>query len=204
MAKSVKPVQAVRRTMVKKVNVYAPIPIRTVTPTIYGKLEGVSMSPATILKCLIGRATVHEILSDGSLLKLTDKNYNTENRPAVNKVAKQGKIDKPKSAIAPNDTRVKKILLDDAIKLNGLGTIKTDEKVSEVQLNEAKPETIEIENKPNLVEDKEAPMIMAQYSEDTSTETEKEEPKDEDSELAELEAEIAKLEAEEAANKKPE
>ena len=185
MAKSIKPVQAVRRTMVKKVNVYAPIPIRTVTPTIYGKLEGVSMSPATILKCLIGRATVHEILSDGSLLKLTDKNYNTENRPAVNKVAKQGKIDKPKSAIAPDDTRVKKILLDDAIKLNDLGTI-------------------DIENKPNLIEDEEAPMIMAQYSEDTSTETEKEEPKDEDSELAELEAEIAKLEAEEAANKKPE
>ena len=135
MAKSIKPVQAVRRTMVKKVNVYAPIPIRTVTPTIYGKLEGVSMSPATILKCLIGRATVHEILSDGSLLKLTDKNYNTENRPAVNKVAKQGKIDKPKSAIAPDDTRVKKILLDDAIKLNGLGTIKTDEKVISEYVN---------------------------------------------------------------------
>ena len=201
MAKSVKPVQAVRRTMVKKVNVYAPIPIRTVTPTIYGKLEGVSMSPATILKCLIGRATVHEILSDGSLLKLTDKNYNTENRPAVNKVAKQGKIDKPKSAIAPDDTRTKKILLDDAIKLNGLGTIKADSDIPAVNLNDAKPEKIEIENKPNLVSEEEAPIIMAQYNENTSTEAENEKPKDEDAELAELEAEIAKLEAEEANNK---
>ena len=200
MAKSIKPVQAVRRTMVKKVNVYAPIPIRTVTPTIYGKLEGVSMSPATILKCLIGRATVHEILSDGSLLKLTDKNYNTENRPAVNKVAKQGKIDKPKSAIAPDDTRTKKILLDDAIKLNGLGTIKADSNIPTVNLNESKPEKIEIENKPNLVSEEEAPIIMAQYN-NTSTEGEKEKPKDEDTELAELEAEIAKLEAEEANNK---
>ena len=208
MAKSVKPVQAVRRTMVKRVNVNAPIPIRTVTPYIYGRLENVSMSPSTILKCLIGRATVYEILSDGTLLKLNEKNYNTENKPAGKKVTKPGKVAAPKSAISSSDVKSKRILITDEIGFKDkIAEIKpvndTTVEVPEVKLEDAKPEEIKIENKPNLVTEDTSEVVMAQYNqpaaeETTASESTKEE---EDPELAEIAAEIAKLEAEEAASK---
>ena len=208
MAKSVKPVQAVRRTMVKRVNVNAPIPIRTVTPYIYGRLENVSMSPSTILKCLIGRATVYEILSDGTLLKLNEKNYNTENKPAGKKVTKPGKVAAPKSAISSSDVKSKRILITDEIGFKDkIAEIKpvndTTVEVPEVKLEDAKPEGIKIENKPNLVTEDTSEVVMAQYNqpaaeETTASESTKEE---EDPELAEIAAEIAKLEAEEAASK---
>lgn len=208
MAKSVKPVQAVRRTMVKRVNVNAPIPIRTVTPYIYGRLENVSMSPSTILKCLIGRATVYEILSDGTLLKLNEKNYSTENKPAGKKVTKPGKVAAPKTAITSSDVKSKKILINDETSFKDkTAEIKpvnnTTVEVPEVKLEDAKPEGIKIENKPNLVTEDTSEVVMAQYDqpaaeETTASESTKEE---EDPELAEIAAEIAKLEAEEAASK---
>lgn len=235
MAKSVKPVQAVRRTMVKRVNVNAPIPIRTVTPYIYGRLENVSMSPSTILKCLIGRATVHEILSDGTLLKLNEKNYNTENKPAGKKVTKPGKVAAPKSAISSSDVKTKRILITDETGIKDkVADIKPVEgttiEVPEVKLEDAKPEEIKIESKPNLnSDDTSDEVVMVEYSEpeessenasvdtpETSTElasedapeveetakvTEEVASEEEDPELAEIAAEIAKLEAEEATSK---
>lgn len=68
-----------KSTMVKKVNVHAPIPIRTVSPTLYGDYKGLMMSPANIMKCLIHRAAVTEVLSDGTLVKLDRSNYNKDN-----------------------------------------------------------------------------------------------------------------------------
>ena len=212
MAKSVKPVQAVRRTMVKRVNVNAPIPIRTVTPYIYGRLENVSMSPSTILKCLIGRATVHEILSDGTLLKLNEKNYNTENKPAGKKVTKPGKVATPKSAISSSDVKTKRILITDETGIKDkVADIKPVEgttiEVPEVKLEDAKPEKIKIriENRPNLISDDTSDELeMAQYDQTAVEEAAASEPtaaEEEDPELAEIAAEIAKLEAEEAASK---
>lgn len=72
-----------RNTMVKKVNVIAQIPVRNVYPPIYGTYRGIMMSPANILKCLMHKAIVEEVLSDGSVVKLTTKNYNTINTPEV-------------------------------------------------------------------------------------------------------------------------
>ena len=71
----------VRDTMVKKVNVIAMIPVRTTYPPIYGTYKGVAMTPANILKCLLHKAKVEEILSDGSILPLDFHNYNTLNNP---------------------------------------------------------------------------------------------------------------------------
>ena len=210
MAKSVKPVQAVRRTMVKRVNVNAPIPIRTVTPYIYGRLENVSMSPSTILKCLIGRATVYEILSDGTLLKLNEKNYNTENKPAGKKVTKPGKVAAPKTAISSSDVKSKRILITDEIGFKDkTAEIKPIEnttiEVPEVKLEDAKPEEIKIENKPNLVTEDTSEVVMAQYDQPAVEEAATSKPtaakEEDDPELAEIAAEIAKLEAEEAASK---
>lgn len=73
--------EIVRNTMLKKVNIVAQIPIRTVYPPIYGTYSGIVMSPSTILKCLTHKAYVEEILPDGSTVKLTMKNYNSVNSP---------------------------------------------------------------------------------------------------------------------------
>lgn len=161
-----------RSTKVKKVNVHAPIPIRTVVPPIHGDLKGVCMSPSNILKCLIGKATVHEVLSDGSLLKLNMKNYNTDNKPIVKKDYSKMKnsVAKPKSAINKAvEKPAKKIVLSDRVDLTDKIV---DRVLPEVNIADAKPESIEIECKPNLIEDKEAPMIMAEYSADTKEATE--------------------------------
>ena len=91
----------------KKVNITAPIPVRTVNPVVFGKLEGVMMTPANILKCLIGRATVYEVLSDGSLLKLNDRNYNKVNTQAV-KYPEHKEIAQQKSAVISNSFSRKK------------------------------------------------------------------------------------------------
>lgn len=73
------------KTMTKKVNINAKIPVRTIVPPIYGVINGVSMSPANIFKCLNHRAIIDEVLSDGSTVRLTMKNYNKDNSWMVKK-----------------------------------------------------------------------------------------------------------------------
>lgn len=73
--------EIIRRTMVKKVNVIAQIPVRTVYPPIYGTYKGIMMSPANILKCITHKAVVEEVLEDGSTVRLDTSNYNTINVP---------------------------------------------------------------------------------------------------------------------------
>ena len=71
----------------KLVNVYAPIAIRVVKPPVSGKVDNVTMSLGDIKKCLYARATVHEVLADGTTVKLTLKNYRDDHshlvKPAV-------------------------------------------------------------------------------------------------------------------------
>lgn len=88
--------EIVRNTMVKKVNVIAQIPIRNVYPPIYGTYKGISMSPANILKCLMHKAIVEEVLADGSTVKLTTKNYNTVNTPVE---VKEPKLENRRSGV---------------------------------------------------------------------------------------------------------
>lgn len=59
----------------KIVNINARIPVKTVSPPIYGVKNGIEMSISDILKCLTRRAIVHQVLSDGSLIQLTTKNF---------------------------------------------------------------------------------------------------------------------------------
>lgn len=59
----------------KIVNVNAPIPVKTTTPPIYGTRSNIKMTYSDILKCLCRRATIHQVLSDGSTVQLTTKNF---------------------------------------------------------------------------------------------------------------------------------
>ena len=86
--------------MIKRVNINATIPIKTITPPIYGKLYNVKMSVGNIFKCICGRAIVDEILSDGKLVRLTLSNYSADNEP-VKPVVKEVKVVEPETVVEP-------------------------------------------------------------------------------------------------------
>ena len=65
--------------MTKRVNINAPVAIKTITPPIYGTCKNVIMTTGDILKCLCRRAIVEEILPDGSTIRLNMRNYYTDN-----------------------------------------------------------------------------------------------------------------------------
>ena len=65
--------------MVKLVNITSKVAIRTVTPKICGTHRNVLMSTGDILRCILMRAHVEEILSDGSTVILNLGNYNKDN-----------------------------------------------------------------------------------------------------------------------------
>ncbi len=65
--------------MTKRVNIRTYIPVRSFTPPIHGTYNNIIMSTGDILKCLCKRAIVDEILPDGSTVRLTMKNYYTDN-----------------------------------------------------------------------------------------------------------------------------
>lgn len=71
----------------KLVNIYAPIAIRVVKPPVSGKVDNVTMSLGDIKKCLYARATVHEVLADGTTVKLTLKNYRDDHSHLIKPVA---------------------------------------------------------------------------------------------------------------------
>ena len=97
-----------RSTMVKKVNIIAQIPVRNVYPPIYGTYKGVPMSPANILKCLMHKAVVEEILEDGSTVRLNTKNYNTVNKPVE---TVEHKLEHRKSAVKEQRDDVRSITM---------------------------------------------------------------------------------------------
>lgn len=215
-------------TMVKKVNVIAPIPIRTVNPVIYGKKEGLSMTPANILKCIIGRATVYEVLSDGSKIRLNINNYNKVNKlvkPFVR--AKSPELEKkPVSAIANNEikksmvltkekqervdakldkefSKVKTKMLDrDSIAI-GININDMLDAIKDENGNPIEVPVVNIINPGEIKEDKciTLPQIGDPGESKIVTMPAITKEEEEDPELAELAAEIARLEAEEAAKK---
>ena len=66
-------------SMTKRVNVYAQVAVRNITPPIYGTCKDIVMSTGDILKCLCKRARVEEILPDGSTVRLNLQNYYRDN-----------------------------------------------------------------------------------------------------------------------------
>ena len=97
--------------MTKRVNINAKVPVRDIKPPIYGTLNNIVMSTGNILKCLCKRAIVDEILPDGSTVRLTMKNYYTDNgagltaapnptkKKAAAKTAKSVKVHKPEPIV---------------------------------------------------------------------------------------------------------
>lgn len=187
-------------TAVKKVNITAPIPIRTVFPNIYGKVDGVMMTPSNILKCLIARATVYEVLSDGSLCKLNYNNYNKVNKPLIRSTKPKEKVQKlvtkAGSAIDVTEVRRSKV-----IKAPKELTSKDDKDYKENSTNTS----INVEDMVDTIKDdtgKKVELPKEEINKDKPAEVNTVSKDEEDPELAEIAAEIAKMEAEEAANKK--
>lgn len=71
----------------KRVNIKAPVAVRNITPPIYGTCNNIIMTSGDILKCLCKRAQVEEILPNGSIVKITMKNYYTDNGAGLNAYA---------------------------------------------------------------------------------------------------------------------
>lgn len=90
--------------MIKTVNIKADIPIKNVDPPIYGVHKGIKMNPSNILKCLCRRAIIEEVLSDGSTVRLTTKNFREDfegqlqARLAAEKAAAEEEVQKVKES----------------------------------------------------------------------------------------------------------
>ena len=90
---------------VKTVNINATIPIVNVTPPLYGYREGIKMTISDILKCLMRRAIIHEVMPDGTTIRLDLKNFRNDNRAAM-KPKKEEKVveEEPKTEeVAPQE-----------------------------------------------------------------------------------------------------
>lgn len=196
-------------TAVKKVNIYAPIPIRTVVPAIYGKHENVSMTPANILKCLIARATVYEVLSDGSLCKLNYSNYNKVNKPIIKSTKPKEKsqkiVTKAGSAINVTEVRRSKVIKSPKDLTGGFIKKTEDEQYNEAHkkiLEENSESTgIKVDDMLDTLKDKngkEVDLPKEEIKEGKPAEVNSiSSDEANDPELAEIAAEIAKLEEEE-------
>lgn len=67
--------------MNKKVNIYPKNPITDLNPPIRSRVMGVIKSVDEIRKCIIARAIVEEVLSDGTTVTLNFGNYDKDNNP---------------------------------------------------------------------------------------------------------------------------
>jgi hypothetical protein len=65
--------------MTKKVNIYPKYPITSVTPAIRTVSLGITKPVEDIRKCIIARAIVDEVLSDGTTVRLNMNNFNKNN-----------------------------------------------------------------------------------------------------------------------------
>ena len=73
--------------MTKMVNIYPNGAITTINPPIRSRVMGVIKSTDEIRQCIIARAIVDEILSDGSTVRLDFSNYDKDNNPSPVEVA---------------------------------------------------------------------------------------------------------------------
>ena len=173
-------------TMTKRVNINAPVAIRTITPPIYGRVSNIVMTTGDILKCLCKRAVVDEILPDGSTVRLTMKNYYTDNGAGldvkkvevVSQHAKVSEVKKDEEKKSSDETKV-----DDSSKVEGDADIVTDnEPVAVVDpaiitegdnVDDSKmvvDPAIEVVSTPNT--DMDSTMKLHEYSDDEKKESE--------------------------------
>lgn len=93
----------------KTVNIKANIPVKNVTPPIYGVREGIKMTPSDILKCLCKRAIIDEVLSDGSTVRLTTKNFRDDFEGQLQASKQQAKKDEEDARAAAKAARTGKL-----------------------------------------------------------------------------------------------
>lgn len=120
-------------TMTKRVNINAPVAIRTITPPIYGRVSNIVMSTGDILKCLCKRAVVDEILPDGSTVRLTMKNYYTDNGAGLD-AKKVEVVSQPAKILDDKKPEIEKMSEEKKIEetLNDADIITNDEPVAVV------------------------------------------------------------------------
>lgn len=73
----------------KKVNVYPTTPIFGMGMNISRNVMGIELSVGDIQRIICAKAQVEEILKDGSTVRLSLSNYNTNNEPKVKEEEKQ-------------------------------------------------------------------------------------------------------------------
>lgn len=101
----------------KLVNIYAPIAIRVVKPPVSGKVDNVTMSLGDIKKCLYARATVYEVLADGTTIKLNLKNYRDDHSHLIKHVSP--------------DTAADNVVVDNEVDYGEIIDDNIDEKINE-------------------------------------------------------------------------
>ena len=150
-------------SMTKRVNVKAPVAIKTITPPIYGTCNDIIMTTGDILKCLCKRATVEEILPNGSTVRLNMRNYYTDNGAGLDakKALKEAKVTK-EDKVEEKPTE---------IFVTGTNIIDTnDEKVPEAPSEKA--QVVETTTTNNLEEVNIATKTAAENTSNTESETE--------------------------------
>ena len=114
-------------TMTKRVNVRATVAVRNTNPPIYGTYKNIIMTTGDILKCLTKRATVDEILPDGSTIRLNYKNYYTDNGAGLSAKSDEKIITPKHSPVVKKATPVENVKVDTDISFNESSITNTDD-----------------------------------------------------------------------------
>lgn len=102
--------------MTKHVNVRATVAVRNTNPPMYGTYKNIIMTTGDILKCLVKRAFVEEILPDGSTVKLNYKNYYLDNGAGLDaKPEKAGIVSKKEAEIKGTKKAEKEVKAEAAV-----------------------------------------------------------------------------------------
>jgi hypothetical protein len=131
--------------MTKLVNIYPSVPVISTNPPIRSIIRNVKKPVEQIRACIMARATVEEILNDGSIIRLDLTNYDKDNQP--------------KTIKAPEPTKVVEIKAAESVKAE-----------SKVEIKEpTKEEPVVEEPKQEAVEEESAEIEEMEVLEDTST-----------------------------------
>ena len=154
----------------KLVNIYAPIAIRVVKPPVSGKVDNVTMSLGDIKKCLYARATVHEVLADGTTIKLTLKNYRSDHSHLVKPVAP----DTTDDVVVDNEVDCGGIIDDNVDeKINAEINVEPDSDIINEDINNTTEDGIieydVTENVPNALVESTEPNVQTTPKKNTST-----------------------------------
>lgn len=127
--------------MKKKVNIYPTVPIY-LRPPITGVSYNVEMTEGDIQLCILRRARVEEVLSDGTVLPLNLSNYNTVNeRPKIVEEVKE-EIKIAELVEEPSVVKEEAVIQEDEPVIEEVETVESEkEEISEETI--VKEETIE-------------------------------------------------------------